>query len=71
MSKLGDFWTQNFEVVDTDTPVDNVNNQQAVITWRQNYYLSGLPSNVLQMNPWLLQSKGYARCLWSNRYSWT
>ena len=59
LSKLGDFWTQNFEVVDTDTPVDNVNNQQAVITWRQNYYLSGLPSNVLQMNPWLLQSKGW------------
>nr|WP_320058326.1 RagB/SusD family nutrient uptake outer membrane protein [uncultured Bacteroides sp.] len=59
LTKLGEFWTQNFDIVDTDTPVDNVNNTQAVITWRQNYYLSGLPENVLQMNPWLLQSKGW------------
>lgn len=33
--------------------------QEAVISWQENYYLSGLPSNVLNMNPWLEQSKGW------------
>ncbi len=60
MDRLGQFWTANFEFQDTDTPVDaDSNKKQAYITWRQNYYLSGLPANVLTMNSWLLQSKGW------------
>lgn len=49
----------HFEFKDTKTPVDNINNEQAEITWRENYYLSGLPENVLLMNPWLSQSTGW------------
>ena len=64
MERLATFWAQNFEFKDTDSPVDaDSNKKQAYITWRQNYYLSGLPSNVLSMNPWLLQTKG-----WSDAY---
>lgn len=64
LDKLGEFWTQYFEFKDTDNPVDSDSGKnQAYITWRQNYYLSGLPSNALTMNPWLLQTKG-----WSDAY---
>lgn len=56
---LAEFWTSHFEFKDTKTPVDNINNEQAEITWRENYYLSGLPENVLLMNPWLSQSTGW------------
>ena len=59
LNRLATFWTANFKFQDTDTPVDNISNVQAEITWRQNYYLSGLPTNVLNMNPWLPQSKGW------------
>lgn len=60
MERLGEFWKANFSFKDTETPVDaDANKQQAYITWRQNYYLSGLAGNVLIMNPWLLQSKGW------------
>lgn len=59
MNLLANFWNTNFEFKETETPVDNLNNQQAYITWRQNYYLSGLPSDVLKMNTWLPQSKGW------------
>ncbi len=60
MTALENFWTTHFEFVDTDTPVDATSNKtQAYITWRQNYYLSGLPENVLKMNPWLSQSIGW------------
>ena len=45
---------------DPDIPADcDSNNKQAYISWRQNYYLSGLKDNVLKMNPWLEQSKGW------------
>lgn len=57
MNRLGEFWSQHFVLEDRETPVDNVNGQEAVISWQENYYLSGLPSNVLNMNPWLEQSK--------------
>ena len=59
MNRLGEFWSQHFVLEDRETPVDNVNGQEAVISWQENYYLSGLPSNVLNMNPWLEQSKGW------------
>ena len=59
MNRLGEFWSQHFVLQDRETPVDNVNGQEAVISWQENYYLSGLPSNVLNMNPWLEQSKGW------------
>ncbi len=59
MTRLGEFWNAHFVLKDTDTPVDNVNGQETVISWRENYYLSGLPTNVLKMNPWLEQSKGW------------
>lgn len=59
MNSLANFWSTNFELKDRETPVDNLNNQQAYITWRQNYYLSGLPTDVLKMNTWLPQSIGW------------
>lgn len=60
MERLGEFWTANFEFKETETPVDATSNkEQAYITWRQNYYLSGLPTNVVKMNPWLTQSIGW------------
>lgn len=59
LNLLANFWSANFEFKETETPVDNLNNQQAYITWRQNYYLSGLPAEVLKMNNWLPQTKGW------------
>lgn len=64
LDKLAAFWTAHFEFKDTKTPVDNISNEQAEIAWQEHYYLSGLPENVLLMNPWLLQSKG-----WQDAYS--
>lgn len=60
LKRLATFWSSHFEMVNTNTPVDeDSNHKQAYITWKQNYYLSGLKDNVLTMNPWLLQSKGW------------
>ena len=60
LERLGEFWSTHFEFKDTELPVDTDDNgQQAEINWRQNYYLSGLPYNVLNMNPWLEQSIGW------------
>ena len=65
LEKLGQYWTKYFEIVKPDTPDDvrSDGETQAYISWRQNYYLSGLKDNVLKMNPWLEQSKG-----WLNAY---
>ena len=60
LEKLGQYWTKYFMLEDPDIPADcDSNNKQAYISWRQNYYLSGLKDNVLKMNPWLEQSKGW------------
>ena len=61
LEKLGQYWTKYFEIVKPDTPDDVMSDgtTQAYITWRQNYYLFGLKDNVLKMNPWLKQSKGW------------
>lgn len=42
-----------------DSPMDNKNSQEMFITWRQNYYISGLKDVVLQKNPWLQQTIGW------------
>lgn len=60
LTKLGEYWSNTFILADPQTPADkDSNNKQAYITWRENYYLSGLKDNVLKMNPWLTQSKGW------------
>lgn len=65
LNKLGEYWTKYFEIVKPENPADvrSDGKTQAYITWRQNYYLSGLKDNVLKMNWWLEQSKG-----WLNAY---
>ena len=35
MNRLGEFWSQHFVLQDRETPVDNVNGQEAVIHGRK------------------------------------
>jgi hypothetical protein len=60
LGTLKTFFQTNFNVAPLDLPMDRLANGSAsLISFRQNYYLSGLPSAVLAINPWLLQTKGW------------
>lgn len=55
------FFQANFNVTKLDQPMDmnTTTNSENKITFRPNYYLSGLPSGTLGLNPWLLQNTGW------------
>ena len=60
VSKLADFWEENFQFGDPTSPADkDANNNAATILWRSNYYIHGLPKDVLDNNSWLGQTKGW------------
>jgi len=59
LMKLAQFYKDNFELIDPDTPLDNVNNDPVTVLWRQHYYMWGLKRVVLANNPWIEQTKGW------------
>ena len=59
LQTLAAFYDANFELVDLETPMDNINGDAAQIDWKQNYYISGLSEGVLIQNTWLEQTIGW------------
>ena len=59
LNALKTFYETNLKTVPTDQAVDRVGSTPVVIDFRQNYYISGLNSTVLSLNPWLLQTVGW------------
>lgn len=61
ITALSSFYENNLEVelLDADTPIDNVNGDPVQIKWRPNYYIFGLNSSVLTQNTWLQQTVGW------------
>jgi len=59
LDNLKTFFESNFTIVAPDKPMDNISGQPVDITFRQNYYISGLKNNVLSTNPWLEQTIGW------------
>ncbi len=66
LNALSTLFDTYFTRVATDLPMDNINKAAVTISWKQNYYLYGLPSGTLTKNPWLLQTKG-----WNDNYGTT
>lgn len=59
--KVADFWEQNFELKAPPTPGDkDGNDNPLMISWRSNYYISGINGTALTKNPWLGQTLGWA-----------
>lgn len=60
LNNLKTFFDNNLIVVRTDQPLDRDASGNAVnINFRQNYYVFGLTSTVLSLNPWLKQTIGW------------
>jgi hypothetical protein len=59
LDDLADFYTQYFELVDLEEPMDNNNGDETFIDWKQNYYVNGLHYSILNKNPWLKQTDGW------------
>ncbi|MEO6230538.1 MAG: RagB/SusD family nutrient uptake outer membrane protein [Ferruginibacter sp.] len=56
---LKDFYEANLVTLPSDQPLDRVGSTPVTIQFRQNYYISGLNSSVLSLNPWLQQTIGW------------
>lgn len=60
LTALKAFFDANFTVVSTDQPLDkDASGSPLYINFRQNYYISGLTSTILSLNPWLQQTIGW------------
>ncbi|WOG19149.1 RagB/SusD family nutrient uptake outer membrane protein [Bacteroides thetaiotaomicron] len=60
VTKLADFWEENFQFGDPTSPADkDANNNPVSILWRPNYYIHGLAKDVLDNNSWLGQTRGW------------
>ncbi|WP_300598227.1 RagB/SusD family nutrient uptake outer membrane protein [Niabella sp.] len=60
LTALKDFFDANLKVVSTDQPMDkDASGNPIVITFRPNYYISGISGSVLSLNPWLKQTIGW------------
>jgi hypothetical protein len=60
LNNLKTFFQTNIVVTPLDQPMDkDGSNLPLFISWRQNYYISGLTNTVLGANPWLPQTKGW------------
>jgi hypothetical protein len=59
LNNLKTFFQNNFTIAPPDKPMDNISGQPVLITFRQNYYISGLKNNILSANPWLEQTIGW------------
>ncbi|CAN5808361.1 RagB/SusD family nutrient uptake outer membrane protein [soil metagenome] len=56
---LKDFYETNLITLPSDQPLDKVGSTPVTILFRQNYYIAGLNSSVLSLNPWLKQTIGW------------
>ncbi len=56
---LATFYTENFDAVDLDSPMDQSSGEENLISWQPNYYIMGLTSTVLSQNDWLEQTIGW------------
>ena len=60
LESLKTFFQDNLVVVGTDQPLDKDGSGQLLpITFKQNYYISGLNATALSTNPWLEQTIGW------------
>lgn len=59
LNNLKTFFDNNLVVATTDQAMDNISGTPVLMNFRPNYYLSGLSSTVLSLNPWLLQNTGW------------
>ena len=59
LTALKTFYQTNIITVPTDQPLDRNGNTPLFITFKQNYYVSGLNAAALSTNPWLQQTMGW------------
>lgn len=59
IQELATIYSNNFVLADLETPMDNVNKEAVQIDWKQHYYIMGLKTDVLTLNTWLEQTKGW------------
>ncbi len=60
LNNLKTFFDNNITVISTDQPMDKDGSAKPVfIQFRQNYYISGLNTTALSLNPWLQQTIGW------------
>ncbi|MCF3109226.1 RagB/SusD family nutrient uptake outer membrane protein [Niabella sp. CC-SYL272] len=60
LNNLKTFFDNNLVVVSTDQPMDKDGSGNPLfISFRQNYYISGLNNTALSLNPWLQQTIGW------------
>ncbi|HOZ96880.1 MAG TPA: RagB/SusD family nutrient uptake outer membrane protein [Niabella sp.] len=60
LGNLKTFFDNNITVVNSDQPLDKDGSGNPLfITFRQNYYISGLNTTALSLNPWLQQTIGW------------
>ncbi len=64
LNALGNFYTNNFKLVDPSKAWDNVSGTAVNIDWKQSYYVFGFGSSILTNNTWLDQTQG-----WQDAYS--
>jgi len=59
INALATFYTNNFVLGNLPTPMDNVSGAATSISWKPNYYINGLQTSVLTLNPWMIQTIGW------------
>lgn len=60
LEKLADFWETHFVLTAPSTPGDkDGSNNEVNISWKANYYISGINKQALTNNPWLGQTVGW------------
>lgn len=60
LKKVAEFWEQNFQLKEPPTPGDkDSNNNPVLLSWKSNYYISGINNTALTKNPWLGQTIGW------------
>src|SRR4029079_5304933 len=59
IAKLKALYKSKFVMTPLDQALDRDGSTPVNILYRPNYYLSGLSSTVLSLNPWLLQTVGW------------
>ncbi|WP_100433680.1 RagB/SusD family nutrient uptake outer membrane protein [Flavobacterium sp. 1] len=59
LATLATFYNTNFIRTNLLTPMDNVGGTAVKIKFNPNYYINGLKTDVLTVNPWLVQTLGW------------
>ncbi len=61
LNQLANFYKSHFKIapLKPNQAMDKINSLPAFIDWKQNYYIQGLHSEVLNYNPWLKQTQGW------------